>query len=304
MKPKRRAGRLLRGASLLSFLAFSGISEAKAPPTEEERLTEASLSFQNARGGALGDLNAYIALREIWSSWRSVDPLRVEHALMVAAADESKSAPLREYAAKLAAYGRLRRGDLHSAQAHFKKSGYITDWLIVGPFDNEGKTGFEQVFGPDANPEEPLIPGRAFSGKERPVRYRVLPDVFRYGWVDFGYLQRPSTHICAHATTFLTGTRKDDEKKSRKVTLWVGSDGAHRVQFNGQTAIEEDAYRGFDTARHSATVLLRPGQNRLRLLSRGWKDRGRRAGRRPCWPAAPSAGAAHKRLLVRLRPCA
>jgi tetratricopeptide (TPR) repeat protein len=35
------------------------------------------------------------------------------------------------------------------------------------------------------------------------------------------------------------------------------------VSFNGQSVIEETAYRGFDIDRRGATVLLRPGQNRL-----------------------------------------
>ncbi len=257
----------------LMLLLWSGLlansAAAERPPSPEEDLVQASLEYQKTPPGTTGDLKAYINLREIWSAWKDVDPLQVEQSLRLAAEDSSKSASVRDYAAKLAAYARLRRGDIASAQASFKARGYVTDWLIVGPFDNEGKTGFEQVFGPDATPEEPIVPGRAFTGKERPVRYRELPDVFRYGWVDFGYVFRPSTHICGHATTFISGTRKGDEKKSRPITLWVGSDGAHRVSFNGQVTIEESAYRGFDTSRYSTTVLLRPGQNRLSIKACG-----------------------------------
>lgn len=264
IQPRQIALSWLIGAAFLASPA-----QAERPLSPEEELIEASLDYEKARSGTTGDLKAYISLREIWSAWKDVDPLKVEQALLLAAEDKTKSAPVRDYATKLSAYARLRRGDLEATHQSFDQRNYITDWQIVGPFDNEGKAGFEQVFGPDATPEEPLVPGRAFSGKERPVRYRALPDIFQYGWVDFGYVFRPSTHICGHATTFISGTRKEDEKKSRKITLWVGSDGAHRVQFNGQVAVEEKAYRGFDTSRYAATVLLRPGQNRLSIKACG-----------------------------------
>lgn len=235
----------------------------KISPSPEERLHEAQRKYQSAPVTPTGQLSAYLALHEIWDAWAEIDPLIVEHALIIAAEDKSKPAPVREYAQRLIAYARLRRGDLTQAQAYFKASGYVTDWLVVGPFDNEGKAGFEQLFGPDDHPWEPIIPGRAYSGKERPVRYRKLPGVFKYGWVDLGHVFRPTSHICGHLTTYVYGTGKTDETAARPITLWMGSDGAHRVTFNGEVVIEETAYRSFDTGRYAAAVLLRPGKNRL-----------------------------------------
>lgn len=232
---------------------------AAAPAeTPEEELVLAQLDYQKREG-----IFAYNALRNIWGLWENVNPLSVEYALIHASEDKRKPAPLRAYAKMLASYSRLRRGDLTSAQEGFSDAGYVTDWLVVGPFDNEGKGGFDQIFGPDAEPDKPIVPGQAFSGKERPVRYRILPDVFRYGWVDFGYVFRPSTHICGHATTFVSDEKA--EAKPRKITLWVGSDGAYQLNFNGQVALEDSSYRGFDFDRRGATVLLRPGQNRLSI---------------------------------------
>jgi hypothetical protein len=180
---------------VLTALAMSAAPEGafartETPPSPEEELIEAQLDYERASG-----LEAYLALREIWGLWEIVDPLRIEQALILAAEDKNKPAQLRAYARMLSSYSRLRRGDLASAQRSFTDAGYVTDWLIAGPFDNEGKAGFDQDFGPDAEPASPVVPGRAFSGKERPVRYRTLPPVFRYGWVDFGNLLRPSTHI-------------------------------------------------------------------------------------------------------------
>ncbi len=233
------------------------------PSRPEEALEAAQLKYQRAKSTPTGQLEAYLALHEIWDAWSYMDPLRVEEALKLAAEDPKQPAALSHYARRLVAYARMRRGDLTSVQNFFASSGYVTDWLAVGPFDNEGKAGFTQLFGPDDHPEDPIIPGRAFSGKERPVRYRKLPSIFKYGWVDLGHVFRPTSHICGHLTTFVYGTGKGDASQARTITLWLGSDGASRVSFNGQTVIEESAYRGFDVDRYAAAVTLRPGKNRL-----------------------------------------
>ncbi len=262
--------RLLWAFALASgLMTATGQAEPHEPP--EEQLVLAQLDYEKSQG-----LKSYVALREIWKLWENVEPLLVEEALLLAAEDKSKPGHVRDYAKTLSAYARLRRGDLKTPGRIFSEQGYVTDWLVVGPFDNEGKGGFSQIYGPDADPTEPIIPGQAFSGKERPVRYRTLPRVFNYGWVDFGNLMRPSTHICAHATTFIsdpTLLEKSvhekgkpgalDRPRTRKITLSVGSDGAHRVTFNGRVLIEEEAYRGFDTGRTTQTAVLLPGQNRL-----------------------------------------
>ncbi len=271
-----RVARTLRGAflgALTLTLSVSFVSPALSKPepraprfgylTPEEKLERAQLKYQQAGASPTAQLGAYLALHEMWSTWSELDPLLVEYALVIASEDKSKPAPIRHYALRLLAYARLRRGDLQQSQDFFARSGYVGDWLVVGPFDNEGKAGFDQLFGPDDHPEEPIIPGRAYSGKERPVRYRKLPAVFKYGWIDLGHVFRPTSHICGHLTTYVYGTKKEDADRARPITLWMGSDGAHRVSFNGQVVIEETAYRGFDTGRSAATVTLRPGKNRL-----------------------------------------
>lgn len=262
------------GTCLLLALLKPTPAHAKAGlaadnPSPEENLVEAQLDYQRANDTPAGQLRAYAALSEIWGAWRQIDPQRIEYALQLAAEDKTKSPGLSAYASKLLAYARLRRGDIQGAQNRFEAQGYVTNWLVVGPFDNEGGAGFDQTFGPEADPQEPIVPGRAFTGKERPVRYRVLPPVFKYGWVDFGQAFRPATHVCGYATTFVKGSGKEDEIRARDITLFAGSNGAHRVLWNGQVALQERAYRGFDTDRRAATVELKPGYNRLTIKACG-----------------------------------
>lgn len=224
-----------------------------------ESVTDAALRLDRAR-----DLEAFVLLREIWESWQDADPRKVEEALLVTAANTKQSPQLRAYARHLAAYARIRRGDQAGAERTFQELGFVTDWMIVGPFDNEGKSGFLRDFEPDVEHAAPVVPGRAFSGKERPVRFRESPPVFRWGWVDFGSLLRPREHVCAFATTFVEG--KD---KPSTITLWVGAEGAVRVRFNGQVAVEDAAYRHYDADRLAASVVLEPGHNRITVKACG-----------------------------------
>jgi len=226
---------------------------ASEPLAPEDELVEDQLAFEKARG-----LDAYVALREIWDHWENADPRRVEAALELARNSEAHSQPVRAYAGVLSAYARIRRGDLASAERAFTELGFIDQWLVLGPFDNEGKAGLLREDVPDREAGTAVVGGRAYSGKERPVRWRRLPEVFPFGWVDLGAVFRPQTHICGFATTFVEGS-----DKPRNITAWVGASGAYRLVFNGQTVLEERAYRGFDVARQGVTLRLLPGQNRL-----------------------------------------
>ena len=243
--------------SMVSASAISPISQAQARPPSEE-LVSAQIELEQSEG-----LPSYLALRSIWSLWDRVDPRLIEAALQLSAESDHLAPMERSYAVVLRAYARLRRGDVQAARALFRSQGYIEDFFVAGPFDNEGKTGFEEIFELDAQPGKPIIPGQAFSGKERPVRYRRVPKVFPYGFVDAGTLLRPKEQICAFFTTFIR------VEEQRLATAWLGANGAYRFDVNGRTYLKQSAYRGFDFDRQSTTIRLESGVNRLQLKACG-----------------------------------
>ena len=248
---------------LCGLLSSATFAQAAPNPAAAEYavhpdLVEAQQEFARARGG-----DAYVALDRMWDTWERANPRHVEEALAWAAASQRHPAPVRAHAQMLGAFARIRRGDIAAARTIVRELGYVDRWLIVGPFDNEGKAGFEQLLGPEAEPAAPIVPGRAYTGKERPVRWRVVPERFPFGWVDAGSLVRPETHVCAIATTFVS--EGDEGKRERNITAWVGTAGAFRLTFNGQPVLADDAYRGFDVGRYGVTLRLRPGVNRLSL---------------------------------------
>jgi transglutaminase-like putative cysteine protease len=177
--------------------------------------------------------------------------------LISAARSPNLEPATRVYAGLLAAYARSRRGDTVAAREQIAKLGYVDHWLVVGPFDNEGKSGFAREFQPEREFEQDILLGRTYPGKERTVRWRVIPDEFRFGWVDFGAIMRPQKNVCAYATTFV----RVKANSLSSITAWMGAAGAFQLFVNGSNVLQDDHYRGHDVDRFAAAVRVFPGYN-------------------------------------------
>jgi tetratricopeptide (TPR) repeat protein len=204
---------------------------------------------------------AYTGIDRLWSLWDRAEAQQVEEALLGAAENKKLGADARAYAGVLSAFARARRGDQKTATDRIRSLGYVGSFLVVGPFDNEGKGGLDQVFEPESELLAPITPGRAYSGKERPVRYRAIANAFPFGWLDASALVRPETKVCIYATTFV----RDDKLTAgtRQVRAYVGAGGAFKLFWNGQEALVDTAYRGHDFDRSGVQLTLVPGPNPL-----------------------------------------
>ena len=257
-----RSGLLLRVtlAAVVAWVCGSAPSAHAAGSIHPE--LERALQTLDKSGGA----TAYSALRRVWDMWDRADPAQVEAALELASRSPKLAPSAQAYAGTLAAYARLRRGDLAAAKAQLKGLGYVSRWLVAGPFDNEGKAGLTAQHGPEADLLAPLQPAKAYTGKERPVRWRAVPDVFPYAFVDFGSLLRPETKVCGLLATFVSAA---DAKAARKITAWVGSGGAVRAFWNGREVLSDDTYARHDFERLAVTLELEPGPNLFVLKACG-----------------------------------
>jgi transglutaminase-like putative cysteine protease/tetratricopeptide (TPR) repeat protein len=205
---------------------------------------------------------AYAAIRRLWSAWDRARPSHVEEALLSASGNAKLDPPVRAYAATLGALARVRRGDLKSAATEIARLGYVDRWLVIGPFDNEGKAGLDTAFGPELSFDKPIVFGRAESGKERPVRWRAVPREFPHGFVSMGSLMRPEQKVCGYATTFV---RDKASKRPRTVTAWIGSGGAFKAFWNGREVLTSDRYAAHDFDRYAVSLRLDPGTNAFTL---------------------------------------
>jgi len=173
----RRDGFARRLRSLAIVGMAIGAAATASPSAHAElgaihpEVLRAAAAASQARGP-----EAYAALRELWRTWDRGDPTHVEEALRAFAESPSTSPPMRVYAELLSAYARRRRGDLDGAVAKITKLGFVSQWMTVGPFDNDNKGGFNTAFGPELEMDQPIVPTRTYDGKERSVKWRLSPE--------------------------------------------------------------------------------------------------------------------------------
>src|SRR5215217_4086313 len=80
---------------------------------------------------------AYTSIDRVWSLWDRADAGHIEEALLGASTSPKLGADARAYAGVLASFARARRGDQKAATDKVRALGYVSNFLIVGPFDNE-----------------------------------------------------------------------------------------------------------------------------------------------------------------------
>ncbi|MGO9839104.1 MAG: DUF3857 domain-containing protein [Polyangiaceae bacterium] len=251
-----------RSVALTFVVAFAILaSPVRARGEVGDRLT----SLARLRGDVASSRGpaAYVALRKVWSEWDRGDPTEVEEVLHEVAADRGSPAPVRAYAGLLEAYARRRRGDLEGAHSRIARLGYVGNWMLAGPFDNDGKAGLGAEYDPEKEQAVPLNLTRDYDGKEhRPVRWRLLPAVSPYGWVDFGVFVRPEEQVCVYAETFVRDAHLKGHA-ARPISLWAGAAGALRLFWNGAEILRDEKYRDLDPDRFGAPASLGAGWNRL-----------------------------------------
>jgi tetratricopeptide (TPR) repeat protein len=146
------------------------------------------------------------------------------------------------------------RGDLGAAEAERRRLGFVRGWWIAGPFDNEGRAGFDRVF----PPEEGIDLDARFPGKARTVGWRALPPELEFqGIAAIGTAVRPQREAVVYALSVPVVAR---EQRAR---LWIGASGAFRVWVNGTKVLEDGAYHPARLDQAAVDVTLRKGPNRI-----------------------------------------
>jgi Flp pilus assembly protein TadD/transglutaminase-like putative cysteine protease len=146
-------------------------------------------------------------------------------------------------------------GEDKAAAKELSRLGFVTEWRIVGPFDNERGQGFDRVYGPEKETDFKA----EYAGKKRKVRWRRNPLRAADGLVDLAGMFRPDREAVAYLLTFIeVGGRADVPAAVR-----LGSADGVRAWLNGRRVFEREADRepGFDQDVFGVT--LRPGWNAL-----------------------------------------
>lgn len=138
-------------------------------------------------------------------------------------------------------------------QKHF---GFLSDWMIVGPFDNIDKKGYDTVYAP----EEKIDFTSALKGKEGEVEWKSVNTEDDYGVFDIA----KSISAYKGAVMYCAADFYSPEEQSLEIRL--GTPNAWKIWVNGKLLFARNEYhRGMVLDQYSVPVTFKPGKNVILL---------------------------------------
>lgn len=138
-------------------------------------------------------------------------------------------------------------------QQHF---GFLTNWKLIGPFDNTDKMGFDVAY----PPENSLNFEASYPGKMGDVSWTEFTTPDEYGTVNLAEALAPHKGAITYAaTTFVSD-------QPRQVEIRLGTPNAWKLWVNGELMFARDEYhRGSRLDQYKVPVSLKPGPNTVLL---------------------------------------
>ena len=137
------------------------------PAEEEAHALSARLRAEVRTAGALPDL---FRLYELRDELPDLGPLA--RTLDEVTADKAARPDVRAAALELRAHLATAQAQLPLARSFIERVAPVTSWSVIGPFENEGRSGLRAVYGPE---KDGYAPAARYPGKEHEVGWRTLP---------------------------------------------------------------------------------------------------------------------------------
>jgi hypothetical protein len=134
-----------------------------------------------------------------------------------------------------------------------KHLGFITHWMLIGPFDNRGGKGFHTLFAP----EKSIDLKAAIVGKDdKAIRWQEYTTQAPFGLVDFNKVFGNLKGATAFAAAVVFS------EKEHPVELRVGSNDAIVFYLNGQKICSREEYHhGMQMDQYAGSGILKKGRN-------------------------------------------
>ncbi|QDU36316.1 hypothetical protein Mal4_06010 [Maioricimonas rarisocia] len=144
-------------------------------------------------------------------------------------------------------------GETVDLQRHF---GFVTNWHVIGPFDNTEMKGFDVSY----PPEEEIDLSARYDGKEGEVRWEEYSTDDEYGTFDIAELTSPYKGAISYAATEFVSP------DGREVEFRLGTANAWKLWLNGELLFAREEYhRGKQLDQYRVRGTLKPGRNVLLL---------------------------------------
>ena len=146
-----------------------------------------------------------------------------------------------------------KMGEKVDLPRHF---GFLTNWHIVGPFDNTGSKGFNVVY----PPEKQVDLKAKLKGKLGPATWKSYNTKHDFGIVDIAKQISPYKGAVMYCSTVF------ESKTPRSIQFRLGTPNAWKLWINGrQVFANEEYHRGMKLDQYSVPVTLRAGSNTILL---------------------------------------
>lgn len=139
------------------------------------------------------------------------------------------------------------------AEAAYSQIGAITDWQIVGEFENISASGFNKDYGPI---KEGANNATFINKSGAKVKWFNLPAFRSDRWIDFTY------HFYTHNSVIYAQTYVNSPLE-QEVQLRLGVSGSLKAWVNDKLVLAEQEERNNDLDTYLTTVKLNKGYNRL-----------------------------------------
>jgi len=151
--------------------------------------------------------------------------------------------------------------NLKKALVYFDKIDAITDWMLIGPFDNISASGYDKSYAPETAFDTAAV---CQGQNDVAIKWFRIPAIRYDKWVD---MRRyfANDNAVFYGNTFIYSSQK------QTIQLRVGTSGSLKVFLNDELMIEyfDENNNGHDT--YSVETELQAGWNRL-LIKCGYSE--------------------------------
>lgn len=133
------------------------------------------------------------------------------------------------------------------------KSAYITDWQIIGPFDNQDRKGFATAYGPEKEFDVSKVYEGAGGKKVKWSAYQNNES----GLIDFTKVFNPRDNVVSYAYTTLT------MPEAKTIQFGLGSNDGIRVWINGKLVLDKLVARRAVPNDDIISVPMKKGENTI-----------------------------------------
>jgi len=146
---------------------------------------------------------------------------------------------------KMFTLGKNNEGD-----EYFYKLAPLTNWMIVGGFNNSERTGLRKTFAPEEN----LSLDSNYKGKEWKVRWRTTDLFSKFGNLNLQFI-RPENWITVYLRTGIIAPQQTS------AVLQISFPGTFRLWINGVPTAEYNKYCAYEDYMYRVPVELNAGTN-------------------------------------------